>query len=77
MSGDAASCTITDRQMYKIEFTSGIVVRAYECAERVRTTAERLRNSYAMYYHINHDIQDITLTASTIPSWMSEVDVMH
>lgn len=53
------------RHMFKIEFTSGHIVYTYECECDIICTAERLRDGYANYYNIDHDIKDISVITTS------------
>ncbi len=45
--------------VYVIVFTSGHKVRTLEYKTNIMEAAERLRDSYAKYYNISHDIKEI------------------
>lgn len=45
--------------VYTIHFTSGHKVRTFEFDTKIIQTANRLKDTYANYYKITHDIKDI------------------
>jgi hypothetical protein len=45
--------------VYTIYFTSGHKVRTFEFDTEIIETANRLKDTYANYYKISHDIKDI------------------
>jgi hypothetical protein len=46
--------------VYVISFTSGLTVRTVKYETNIQQAAERLRDSYAEYYNISHDIMEIS-----------------
>jgi hypothetical protein len=45
--------------VYLVKFTSGYFVRAWTTNDNIIDVAQRLRDTYANYYKITHDVQDI------------------
>lgn len=45
--------------VYTINFTSGHKVRTFEFDTEIMKTANKLKDTYASYYKISHDIKDI------------------
>lgn len=45
--------------MYLIVFTSGYKVRTFEFDTEIMNVAQRLKNNYASYYGVEHEIERV------------------